>query len=229
MLNLISRYYRRIFPKRDALVIRTKNRLDKINPSAGLSEDEHNRVIAYYQQFGFLKINDVFHTFYKTIGGKFDVRYLPETIYYRYIDRYYNNWDMAKYVDNKTLYCRLFHEVNQPNTIVKRMNGFWLDKSNKITNVENVKSLLNNREGFFCKIANESYGGKGVLFCKSIQDFEEFISQTSKDIIIQEPLTQHALLNKINPSSINTLRFISLLKLGGGGENIFNDSTHGNR
>lgn len=204
----------RLHPQPNALEARATFRLNNLTNITPLSSEENNCIDAYYAKYGFNKVSHVFHAFYKNVVGEFDVRFLPETIYYRHIDRFYNNWDMAKHLDNKTFYQWYFKDVRQPETIGKRMNGFWMDCSGNITELEKILSAID-CEGCFCKVANESYGGAGVRFCKSADEVLRFVSATNKDLIIQLPVAQHDVLAKISPSSINTVRLISLLKNNG--------------
>ena len=65
----------------------------------------------------------VFHSFYLSKTGKFDVRYMPVDIYYSFIDPYYNNWKIAPVIDNKCLYYQLFKDAKQPEGVFFRMNN----------------------------------------------------------------------------------------------------------
>ena len=71
----------------------------------------------------------------------------------------------------------------------------------------------------FIKKAVESYGGKGVTYFNpsqsTVSELRQIIGSLSSDIVIQESVKQCAELSKLNPSSVNTIRFISLLKRDG--------------
>lgn len=212
--RIINHIRRRLKTPEDGLVSRTTKRLDKLPAKLALKEEEVQQINSFYKKYGFENVPLDFHRFYKSVTGRFDVRFLPETIYYRAIDHFYNNWDMAKFLDNKTFYQWFFSDAPQPVTIGRRMNGFWYDHNSKIVSADDIIRTIGS-EGCFCKIATESYGGRGVKFCNTTTSIEEFIKATDNDIIIQQPLKQHELLASISPSSINTLRFITLLRKSG--------------
>lgn len=200
---------------------RVSNRIRALgNNTNSLTKEEIQEVTDYYSRFG-LKTTILFHDFYKKTTGSFDVRFLPETIYYPLIDKYFNNWNMARFIDNKTLYEYIFNGIPQPEIVAARQNGFW--KYYKYQNEEttgdyiiatykDIVKTIEHHFPCFAKIANDSYGGKGVKFVKSISEFKAFVESTSNDIIIQKCLNQHDVIASINPASVNTLRVISLLK-----------------
>ena len=63
------------------------------------------------------------------------------------------------------------------------------------------------------KRATESEGGHGVYFCPG-HDREkalEIFSEIQGDIVIQKVFTQHPQLAALNPTSVNTIRIVTLL------------------
>ena len=79
-----------------------------------------------------------------------------------------------------------------------------------------VKFFKNTGGGVFIKRAADSGGGHGVkyLSCDDLTEerFLEEIKAFGGDIAIQQEIKQHEALAKINPSSVNTIRLITLLK-----------------
>ena len=63
----------------------------------------------------------------------------------------------------------------------------------------------------FLKKATNSEGGHGVYVIDDITHLKNVITEIEGDIIIQEPLKQHEELDKLNSSSVNTIRIITLL------------------
>lgn len=158
-----------------------------------------------------LKQTDVFHRFYYEKTGVFSEKYLPDDLHYCRIDPFYNNWDEAKILDNKCLYSRLFPGTLQPQTVAGRMNGVWTDASFEMISEEKLLSLISNAGAVVIKEATESEGGHGVHFAEDCSSASEAIKQIQGDIIIQKVIKQHGELNRLNESSVNTIRIISLL------------------
>lgn len=164
-----------------------------------------------------IELDDIFHKFYKEKTGVFDVRYIPIDLYYCFIDPYYNNWSMASVVDNKCQYRSMFNKIKQPTTYFCRVNNIWTDNNFNLVKEETIIHGIKNLEEIVIKQANESEGGKNIFFIK-IKDNESLvtelnnaISSIKKDIVIQESIKQNEVLKTVNPTSINTIRILSLL------------------
>lgn len=181
-----------------------------IHNTYNLTKEEKKQIIDFYKPY--VKINSLFHEFYLQKTGKFSKYYIPDDIYYTIIDPYFNNWNEALYLDNKCYYDKIFYNIAQPFTIVKRMNNVWLDDKNKIVNADNVRTIIQNNEKLFLKKATESEGGHGVFFIKNIDDFDDVINKIDGDIVIQKELKQSRILNRLNSSSVNTIRVLTLLR-----------------
>ena len=114
----------------------------------------------------------------------------------------------------------LFHQIPQPLSILKRMNGIWLDGGGKPVGTLEIKEIISSEhDGMFVKEAQVSAGGHGVLFVeptsKAYDEIMNFSNNVKTDIIIQRELKQHADLAKFNSSSVNSLRIYSILNKNG--------------
>lgn len=156
----------------------------------------------------------IYHNFYTEKYGEFHKEYIPDEIYYNYIQPYFNNYRKSKVLDNKCYYQQMFPDISQPKLVAKRLNGFWYQDTELITK-EQVSSLLTLEDEVFIKIATGSGGGHGVKYldCRDFraEDFENLLKDFPGDIAIQQGIKQHESLAKINPSSVNTIRIITLL------------------
>ena len=68
------------------------------------------------------------------------------------------------------------------------------------------------------KQANESEGGHGVFFIHGADMDEQFkraAASIKKDIVVQASIKQNAALSAVNPTSINTIRVMTLLRQDG--------------
>ena len=85
---------------------------------------------------------------------------------------------------------------------------------------EQVYDVLCKEKRVFAKQATASCGGKGVMYIGEEKgdvktQFDEFLAYAKGDIVIQRPVRQHKDISSINPSSVNTMRIISLLREDG--------------
>lgn len=164
-------------------------------------------------------INYCCHEFYYSATGVFSPLYMSDPLYYAYIDPYFNDWERAKYIDHKCYYKRMFCGVQQPKLIAYSMNGFWYDQNDCLISVAEAAKLSAKFNTCFVKRATESEGGHGITFIDNSaiteKQLQEILSSKSYDVVIQEGLQQSETLSKINSSSVNTIRMLSLLKKDG--------------
>lgn len=184
----------------------------------------------------------LYHNFYTEMHGKFYKEYIPDEIYYNYIQPYFNNYRLAKALDNKCYYHKMFCGIAQPKLVAYRLNEFWY-VDDVMCGYDGVYAAITKENEVFIKRATDSGGGHGVKWLKSEgiteKDFLEEIKDFKGDIAIQRAVIQHEALAKINSSSVNTLRIITLLReeetvvlsailrIGVGGSKVDNSSSGG--
>lgn len=181
-----------------------------------LSENETQRISTYWGE----RTNTIFHQFYKSATGHFDVRLIPNDIYYTQIDPYFNDWSEGVCLDNKIYYRFYFPFLKQPVIIGFRWNGYWYDgNSNQISIRDIIESISSKAIACFVKAASCSMGGHGVKFVNgsemSINQIGEIIESFDGDIIIQEKIIQNEAIARLNKSSVNTVRIMTFLRKDG--------------
>lgn len=167
-----------------------------------------------------------FHQFYKAATERFDVDNIPDDLHIQYIDRFYNNWPMAAFIDNKTTYGIWFEDMPQPDMVVCRRNGFWYDSGKSLISEQEAMQRILESENVFVKQAVDSYGGKGVTHISNgKEDRNKAISAIggiNADLVVQKGISQSPTLSRINPSSVNTLRLVTWLRKDGSVVNLSN-------
>lgn len=184
----------------------------------GLTRREVKQIRAYYAPY---KVSTLSHRKIKAVTGRFSPAYLPEEMFYGYIDPYFNNRSRAKGLENKALFDRLYPGIPMPKTLACRINGYWLSPDYQVLTLDEVLSLANAEEAVFVKKADNSYGGLGVVKASRSANastgeaLSKALSELTGDIILQMSVRQHAGLAKFNPSSVNTYRIATLLTAEG--------------
>lgn len=248
ILNLIDRcisYYQKrikIFRQHHYWNRIYNNYVKEILGGGCLTTEQKREVYKVYSPYNHR--NYTAHTFYTLATGVFNANYMPDDLYYSRIDPYFNDWDRAKYVDNKAYYRLMYPGMKQPKLLCYRMNSFWYNENGELTCIQNVLNKLINTSHFFIKQATESEGGHGVVFVdsskKSKDDIYNILNTNNLDIVIQEGLKQSKTLSAINESSVNTIRLLtllhktgdvslysSILRMGIGGAKVDNASSGG--
>ena len=175
-------------------------------------EELHVFWMKYLKSSSIKSLDDRWFAFYNSLASftpplKY---YVPDEFWYCYIDQKLTNPVKSRCFDDKNLYDLFFAGVRQPITIARRMNNLYLSADYQLMEEEEVLALCKNKQEVVIKVATESEGGHGVFFTAGNQVNSVF-GQISSDFIIQEVLQQNEQLAKINPTSINTIRIMSLI------------------
>jgi len=181
-----------------------------------LTDEQKAAAVDFFRPY--CKISTIAHNYYTEKTGAFCPDYIPDDLHYAYIDPYFNNWKAAKYIDNKCQYVGLFRNITHAENIIWRSNGLWFNDSSAPLTKEQIDEILCQYESAFVKIATDSLGGKGVFFISGedlVSSFWNRIQNIHSDLVVQKPIVQHESLRRINDSSVNTIRSISLLSESG--------------
>lgn len=162
-------------------------------------------------------ININWHKYYSSRNGIYDVRYIPDDLYYTVIDQHFNNRKYGWGVNDKNYYKIWFKDVKQPKTVIHKINNILYNENYEILSDEKAINMCSKYDGLIIKPAVETGGSKGIEFWNKSNGIEKLIDllkNGSSNLIIQELITQHEELGKIHFNSVNTIRTISLLFKG---------------
>lgn len=157
-------------------------------------------------------INYKYLALYNRYNECFDSRYIPDNIYYSKIDTYYNNSIDCMAIDDKNMYDLYFPDVNQPNTIARKIKGNYLDAQYNFISIQDIIANIKERKNIIIKKAISSDGGNGIRFWnlnEGIELLQEYLS-ASYDYIVQEVIIQHPDISKLHSKSINSIRLLTL-------------------
>lgn len=190
----------------------------KLKGQKPLTQEQKESIKVFWAPY--CKIDLDAHTYYSLRFGECRPEFISDPIYYNYIDRYYNDAKKAVILENKCYFHKMFPGVLQPQTVCYRLNGYWYDFDNQMIGLERLKELIDSEQTIVTKQAAGSYGGYAVKFIDRnngniVEEFIETIHKIKDDIIVQRPIKQHIELSRLNSSSINSLRVVSLLRADG--------------
>lgn len=213
-----------------------------------LTKFQKKEISNYYAKFGFKNINTNWHRLYTHISGVFHKEYIPPDFFYNTIEPSLNMKIMFPALMDKNLLDKLFTEIKQPETIVKNINGFFVDGvTGSFLSFETVVNKCKQYSDLVIKPSIDSGGGKNVIIFKlknNLTDFkklnlEQLLGLYDKNFIIQKVLVQNKKMSLLNPDSVNTLRIKTLIinsdivhlsshvRVGGKGSRIDNSSQGG--
>lgn len=175
--------------------------------------------------------------------GKFDPRYIPDSMWYGRILPYFNNTVFRSAYSDKTLFDIYFRDLKRPVTLVKNTAGHYYDKDGQWICREEAEDILVRAEGFIAKPALNSGGGKGVLYIGpeevTPEKVRDILDSYRANFVVQALVKQHADLARIHAGSLNTVRVMSLhfkgkvhvlsaqLRMGAGESHVDNISSGG--
>lgn len=216
--NLLFRKFHSglFFTVRKIHMRRYVRRLKKSNSSSWiLTRGQKKAAKDYFKHY--CSISPLFHNFYTEKTGNYFPNYIPDDIYFNNINHFYNDHQLAKNIDHKGYYHAVFPDIPQPYMIACRKAGYWY-RGNDLISHSQLFDLLRQEQEVFIKLATDSGGGSGVHYMEPAesenleQTFYNIIQSMNGDLVIQRALRQHPSIALLNPSSVNTLRLVSLLR-----------------
>ncbi|MBR3412762.1 MAG: hypothetical protein IKG81_08735 [Bacteroidales bacterium] len=175
----------------------------------------------------------------KNLG--FDARYVPQNIQYCFIDDWFCNSREAYALDDKNMYDMYFHDVIQPKTIVRKVNGLYLDENYKELSLEQVVEKCKKQNSVIIKPSVNMGAGNGIVFWNETDGeilLLESLNQKS-NCVVQEIIRQHSALADLHKESVNTIRMITcfldgemrvlstIVRMGAGASRLDNASAGG--
>lgn len=140
--------------------------------------------------------------------------YIPDSYLYCIVDPFFSDYKSARAIDDKNLYDLLFHDVQQPRTICRKVRNLFLDSSYHIISEDKAIALCCDCGKVIIKPAKDTCAGAGLVKWEQEVDEESSLRsvfRTDRSFVVQEYIEQHSDLAAFNPSCVNTLRLITLV------------------
>lgn len=141
-------------------------------------------------------------------------QYIPDSYYYAIVDNCLTNTLDAPVLDDKNLYDLLFHDVNQPLTLIRKSGGVILDNQyNPISEDEALRCCVANGR-VILKPSVDAMAGQGIEIWQEGRDdikrLRQLIARTP-NLVVQDFIRQHPFLSAFTDSCVNTMRIVTLL------------------
>lgn len=174
-----------------------------------------------------LSVDPVWHNFYSAVNGIRKVEYLPENIYYAYIEPFYNRKSFAHCCDDKCYYTERFpaHVLQglgtRPAVLLRNISGLYYDADFRLLTPESAAGLLaEETKGYVVKESITGTGGNRLTFVepgerKSKEEVRDILDRYGKDFVVEGLIEQCRELARLNSRSVNTIRLITWLTQDG--------------
>ena len=171
-------------------------------------------VLPYWERFGPAP-KQMWFELYGSRDQKMDPRFIPADLYYNDILPYMNNGTQHYGLTNKGYLDYLFSDVKQPATVVLKIEGAYEDERRNSIREKDAVGLCRDRGGvLFLKPSAGSKHGKGIFVFEpdscSEEEIRGIFGKAGPSFIVQEQIRQHPLIKSLNPSSVSTIRILSL-------------------
>lgn len=179
---------------------------------------------AYRQKWANIdeSVSSSYYRVYRNLSGVDSLDYIPDYLYYTFIEPQLNNYKYSILGEEKNYYDKLFTDIPLPLTVLRNINGMYLDRDYTILEMNDsvLQRLCGDFDAVFIKPTLETGQGKNVMRFNrqgnkffSLNDEELNLAYLStkfgSDFIIQENLPQSDKISQFNKDSINTLRILT--------------------
>ena len=180
---------------------------------------EYDRTIRpYWRQFRVRVPKRFWFDLLANENRPFSPKYIPDDLWFGRIIPHYNNLIFAKALQDKCLYATLFPDVRQPVTVVKNIAGVFYDGEMHLLSREEAIARCHGRGRILAKPSVSTGMGNNIRFydsgALSDRQLDDIFHLYGKNFLVQEKLSQHPDLARLNPSSLNTVRVLSFLHEG---------------
>lgn len=217
----------------------------KLSDKKQLSKEQINEIETYYQKLIGEKVPLEWHQYFYSRTGIYSKMYFPTSVYRTKIMGRLNDYTLKLAYSDKNISDLILKDAPQPKTILKNMNGYYYWGCQAVSEEEAVR-LCANIGDVIIKPSLLSRG-RGVQKLSLQNGINQENKQSIKDIfqsyknnfLIQELISQHAGMEALNPSSINTIRILTyrsgmevkpvytVVRIGRKGQPIDNESAGG--
>ncbi|WP_449355103.1 sugar-transfer associated ATP-grasp domain-containing protein [Virgibacillus natechei] len=204
--------------------ISTRNKAFKRYLSAGLLDNKDEsfliEVIKYWENHYDKKVDPLLHLAFMNLTGKKDPRVVPTQIMWNDILPFFNDKNMRIGYSDKNIYDKIINPPSAAETVLKSVRGSFFDSDNKGVDSQSAKELLIKQDtNLIVKPSNRDNGlgiakliiQEGEIFLNGERvSIDNLAAKYGYHFIIQKVIKQHSIMAKPHPSSVNTLRMVTL-------------------
>jgi len=178
-----------------------------------------NELSPYFAARGF-KVPMTYDAFFSAYNGIESDRYLSPDLYFMYVVPALNRMEFRKAYSDKSFYPVLFPGIRQPEIVVICASGRYYDRLRAPVSKEYAVNLCLSEPGsLIVKPSIDTGEGVGVdlLDTGSAEGVNKVFSEREcgAGFIVQRFFKQHTALNRINASSVNTMRLFTYRRQNG--------------
>lgn len=177
----------------------------------------HKKELSPYFQDRDFKVSMMFADYYSQLNGIHSDRYISMDVYYFFVLPALNRFDFINAYLDKNIYSELFPDVKQPQTVIKNMNGIYSRHGEEIQLMDAVTLIQQYGKEMIIKPTVDTCNGDGVAQIQALgtDELVALLKQYGHNFIVQEKVKQHPDIQRVNPTSLNSMRLFSYRRLDG--------------
>lgn len=191
-------------------------RMLKVDCGPAFQQAYKNTIRPYWKRYG-IRIKKSWAKRNYMLTHSLDPRYVPNDVLYRRIIPYFNNIEFSRPLQDKNLHGLLFPGFKRPETVIRRVDRFFYDDDFSILSAQEALDRCSQPGSYIIKPSRDSDGGQDICFYEypPIKDVSALLKPYENiDFIVQKTVRQHPDLAAFNPSSLNTIRVITMVWRG---------------
>lgn len=210
-----------------------------------LTKQQKEEIQSFYYSMIGKKINYYSHEYFYSRTGIYSKEYIPRGLYHVELVPKANMIPYRDAYADKNMIDVLFPNVKRAHTILKRMNSYFYFDNKAVSKQEAIELCSNISNAIIKPILEHSGEGvQGLEVKNGITNIngltiEKLFDLYGDNFLIQERLKQHAKMNELNATSVNTLRILtyrsgmeilliySVVRIGRQGQVVDNQSAGG--
>lgn len=180
-----------------------------------LTKQQKREIEDYYRNLIGRSVPLSSHEYFYSRTGVYSKEYVPKGLYHVELLPKANKVTYRDAYADKNMIDVLLPNVKHPHTVLKRMNGYYYFEGNPVTEDEAI-ILCSNLKNCIIKPSLE-YSGRGISGLEVTDgitnidglDLQALFKKYGANFQIQQRLRQHARMNLLNPTSVNTIRILT--------------------
>lgn len=160
------------------------------------------------------RVDPSWYIMHSNLSGVEDLRYVPENLYFAYIEPVLNEMDASPFVSDKNLLHQFVPVENIPRTVLRYMKGSFYDDKFRLIDKQTAQELLDENDELVIKPSVDSSGGAGVALYQQRSSnpltIDSILRRGGAAQVVQRKIRQHAQSAVFNAKSINTCRVMTL-------------------
>jgi len=176
-----------------------------------VTKDMTKEHLDYFKSFGFNHVNSKYMEWIVSVNNTFDKRYIPDDFFNVYIDNPYPNPEITPHWKNKCYQEYILPFVKYPETLVRNVNGYYIDNEDNFLSIDYVLDMLKDEKRVVIKPSMFNGGGLNVNFYNGNEVTKNILDFYKKDFVIQRKMKQSPFMESLNPACVNTDKIHSFL------------------